>query len=51
MKKLSKKWNLPSKVEKEGFMEKLKENSKQYSLEKGMSPKVILFVMNKNFNY
>ena len=51
MKKLSKKWNLPSKVEKEGFMEKLKESSKQYSLEKGMGPKVILFVMNKNFNY
>ncbi|WKA03557.1 hypothetical protein VitviT2T_021659 [Vitis vinifera] len=39
-KKLSKKWNALSKVEKEDFMAKSKESSKQYSLQKGVGPKV-----------
>ncbi|KAL6335436.1 hypothetical protein AAG906_029679 [Vitis piasezkii] len=38
-KKLGKKWNELSKVEKEDFMAKSKESSKQYSLQKGVVPK------------
>ena len=50
-KKLSKKWNALSKVEKEDFMTKSKESSKQYLLQKGVGPKVNFFVMNKKFDY
>eukprot|EP00261_Vitis_vinifera_P039230 XP_019080473.1 PREDICTED: uncharacterized protein LOC104881558 [Vitis vinifera] len=39
-KKLGKKWNALSKVEKENFMAKSKESSKQYSLQKGVVPKL-----------
>nr|CAN81620.1 hypothetical protein VITISV_021703 [Vitis vinifera] len=39
-KKLSKKWNALSKVEKEDFMTKSKESSKQYLLQKGVGPKL-----------
>ena len=39
-KKLSKKWNALSKVEKEDFMTNSKESSKQYSLQNGAGPKV-----------
>ncbi|RVW87075.1 hypothetical protein CK203_048325 [Vitis vinifera] len=41
-KKLGKKWNELSKVEKEDFMAKSKESSKQYSLQKGVVPKLYL---------
>eukprot|EP00261_Vitis_vinifera_P037664 XP_019078907.1 PREDICTED: uncharacterized protein LOC104880859 [Vitis vinifera] len=41
-KKLGKKWNALSKVEKENFMAKSKESSKQYSLQKGVVPKLYL---------
>ena len=43
-KNLGKKWNALSKVEKENFMAKSKESSKQYSLQKGVVPKVIFFL-------
>ena len=48
-KKLSKKWNALSKVEKEDFMAKSKESSKQYSLQKGVGPKVNFLKWIKNF--
>ena len=46
-KNLSKKWHTLLEVEREGFIVKSKESSKEYSLKKGVIKKVKLFLIKK----